>query len=400
MDMTRFFLRVKTLFIMYHYSYKIVLHNYERKDGKRLIYLHANINSKRVRINLKVAVKEKYFDSSKQIIKKSAFDADYLNAIIDDYKSRASEIFKQFRLNNKVLNSSKFLYLLENEAMKKDFIIFLLDKIREIEKNKEVEKSTLKGYMKAYNMLLKYTDSVLIVEIDTDWCKSFELFLKNRNLAHNTIVSYHKKLSKFFDLAINDLDLNVSNPFKTFKSNYIDGNKEFLELFEVEKLVKLYYQDIPSHWKDTLRMFLFMVGTGLRISDASKLNRLHIKNNCIDIRVQKTKRFKMNERFPLSEFAKQFIVFDKNGNLFKYNNSQSINKNLVIIFNYLEIDKKITSHCARHTFATTFLLCGGRVEVLQRLLGHTRIDATMIYVHITKKMERKELAIMDKFLIF
>jgi site-specific recombinase XerD len=54
------------------------------------------------------------------------------------------------------------------------------------------------------------------------------------------------------------------------------------------------------------------------------------------------------------------------------------------------IDKNVCTHDGRHTFATLYLEAGGSVEVLQRLMGHSNITTTMIYVHISAERVKSE----------
>ena len=72
--------------------------------------------------------------------------------------------------------------------------------------------------------------------------------------------------------------------------------------------------------------------------------------------------------------------------------------NLKSICEHLNIKKDVTSHTARHTYATTLLLAGANIEVVSKLLGHKSLKDTMIYVHITKQAERNNLDLFDKFM--
>ncbi|MFV8354970.1 tyrosine-type recombinase/integrase [Flavobacterium sp. XS1P32] len=59
------------------------------------------------------------------------------------------------------------------------------------------------------------------------------------------------------------------------------------------------------------------------------------------------------------------------------------------------MQKKVTFHVPRHTFATSFLRAGGQVEKLQLLLGHSDIKQTMIYVHIVQADANAEIFLLD-----
>jgi site-specific recombinase XerD len=54
------------------------------------------------------------------------------------------------------------------------------------------------------------------------------------------------------------------------------------------------------------------------------------------------------------------------------------------------IKKRLTFHISRHTFGTLFLERGGRVEVLKELMGHSDIDTTMVYVHMSDKRKTEQ----------
>lgn len=75
---------------------------------------------------------------------------------------------------------------------------------------------------------------------------------------------------------------------------------------------------------------------------------------------------------------------------------QQINKQLKELAHLAGITKGISSHVGRHTYATQFLEAGGKVEVLQRILGHSRIQETMIYSHITDDRIKTATLIMNQ----
>ena len=64
------------------------------------------------------------------------------------------------------------------------------------------------------------------------------------------------------------------------------------------------------------------------------------------------------------------------------------------------IKKRVTFHVGRHTFATQFLIIGGKVEVLQKLMGHSKMETTMIYVHIVDTQKEDQISQMDTIFNF
>ena len=141
-------------------------------------------------------------------------------------------------------------------------------------------------------------------------------------------------------------------------------------------------------------MFLFSCFTGLRISDVTNLTNDNIIENTLAFTAVKTSKF---QRISLNDSAKKYLdpkLIFKSAYTGEY-----INRELKNIAKICGIRKVITYHVARHTFATNFLICGGRVENLQKILGHSKITDTMIYVHIVESITDIQIHNMDEILI-
>ena len=95
---------------------------------------------------------------------------------------------------------------------------------------------------------------------------------------------------------------------------------------------------------------------------------------------------------PIHPFALK-LTNQERGPLLPMISEQKINENLKKISYELKINKEISMHWARHTFATRFLRHGGRIEVLQQLLGHDSITTTMKYVHVDNQ-DMKQVLIL------
>jgi len=64
----------------------------------------------------------------------------------------------------------------------------------------------------------------------------------------------------------------------------------------------------------------------------------------------------------------------------------------------LGINKKVTTHTARHSFASCFLIYGGKLVALKKMMGHKKIETTMIYAHMTdKSVEDQMEATFDRY---
>lgn len=369
-----------------------------RRDGTALLALQIFINKKRKVISLGVATKPKLFDSKKQRVKGS----EVLNAIIHKARSRAQDIFYNAILTDTILTRERFCELYDNEKLAWDFLSWMENEIQKAKD--ERAPGTIKAYYKCLNRLKEFKKEISFSTIDLECIKEFHRFLKRKKYDVNTIYAYHKNFKVFINIAIK-AKIPVQNPYKTdFKIKSVQTERVFLEPDELRVLLELYQKrELDDILQKCLRQFLFMCFSSLRISDCREVRQDWIVGKYLVFRPQKTKNVKMVQRVPLNRWAKLMIEEGRGGkdkrvfNCYLDTDNQQLNRNLKRIAQYAGINKKLTCHVARHTYATTFLLLGGKVEVLQQILGHTRIDATMIYVHITNQQMAEQAENFDDF---
>ena len=172
-----------------------------------------------------------------------------------------------------------------------------------------------------------------------------------------------------------------------------------LTVDEVEKLMDIKL-DNPFNYR-TKAMLEMMYGSGLRVSELVNLtlNDIDLYSDTILIHGKGSK-----ERIvPLGDYAKEYLskylnvrselIKRKNGNpdkLFLNNHGKPITRNgfNFLLNNLLKekgIDKKVTPHTLRHSFATHMLDNGADLRTIQELLGHSDIVTTRIYTHVSKK---------------
>lgn len=75
---------------------------------------------------------------------------------------------------------------------------------------------------------------------------------------------------------------------------------------------------------------------------------------------------------------------------------QATKRYLKKIMNVAKIPKHISFHCSRHTFATNCIKLGIPIDVLSKLLGHTDLKTTIIYIKYSTEIKEKEMAKWDK----
>lgn len=132
-------------------------------------------------------------------------------------------------------------------------------------------------------------------------------------------------------------------------------------------------------------MFLFSCYTGLRYSDIYNLKWGNIKSNPdrIEIEIVKTSKplfipLMDKAKEILCKYSKLTIKADTLKALPQLAN-QVVNRNLKDIMVMAGIKKSISFHCARHTFASNLVEMGTPILYVKDLLGHQKIEQTMIY---------------------
>lgn len=246
----------------------------------------------------------------------------------------------------------------------------------------------LKGYRPASNIAL--------IRINKKWAADFIAYLRddyispkgNKHLKPNSIVNLVRTLSIAINAAIKDGFFMV-NPFKLLdrkeKVAATDSNREHLTKDEVNKII-----DTPCRREDIKRAFLFSCFCGLRLGDIKKLQWKDIKEDrgqfSLNINMKKTGHALS---LPLNDAAVAFMgehsdnkedrVFPK----FASSTGPTIEHNLKLLTSAAGIDKHITFHCARHTFACLSLDLGVDLYVVSKLLGHRSIAVTQIYGKIS-----------------
>ncbi len=230
----------------------------------------------------------------------------------------------------------------------------------------------------------------------------FELYLKNEcGNGHNSTMKLMQIFKRVYSIAVNNR-WTSNNAFAGKRLTYKDVDIEVLNDKEIQDLKTVVI--VKSYLEKTRQLFLFCVHSGLAYIDLQHLKRKHIEYNSISGQYFiRKKREKTGVEFiiPLFEPARQLLELWVPG----WENAQAekllappisnqrFNVYLKELFALLSIQKKITTHVGRHTFATTLALENGvPIESVSKMLGHSRIAQTQRYAKVTVlKIERETL---------
>jgi site-specific recombinase XerD len=371
----------------------VIKDDYVRADGTSALYLQIFLNKEKKKVPCNIAVKTSEFDKVKQRVKsKHILHKDY-NLIIEKMLSDINKIEVNYRLSGTVLTLTRLLEEFENPTSRIDFIKFWEN---EMERQKEILKpDTYRQQITMLNKTKNFKSPLFFYEITENYIQDLKTHCKN-NLKNtdNTISSLLKSFKKYLHIA-NKKGITTPVSFDDIKNKTFKGNRTFLSPEEIIKINNYWESEfIKESHKNILSRFLFSCFTGLRISDIDNLKEENIISDTLVFTAVKTGKF---QRVNLNDSAKKYIdkkIIFKSGYTGEY-----INRELKDIAKICGIRKTISYHVSRHTFATNFLLCGGRVEQLQKILGHSKITDTMIYVHIVDSITDIQINNMDDILL-
>lgn len=225
-------------------------------------------------------------------------------------------------------------------------------------------------------------------EIDEKWLEDFKKYLLKK-VSQNSSSIYFQKVKMVLRRAKFEKIISVNPADFVSGIKMIPAQRLFLEIDELEKLSKTKCRD-----EQVKRAFLFSCFTGIRFSDIKKLTWNEIKGNQIQLQQQKTKSFIYipihQTAFEILNEQKKLIDIESNL-IFKLPKKWWTNQILKEWCKKAEINKNISYHTARHTFATMNLTYGTDIYTISSLLDHKNVKTTQAYAKIIDS--KKQLAI-------
>lgn len=210
---------------------------------------------------------------------------------------------------------------------------------------------------------------------------------KTLPLSEGTKALMFQKLTACLNEAVRQ-DLIPSSPAKAVKGfKNEESQREFLTLDEIRRLT-----EVPCPAPEIGRMFLFSCLTGLRWSDVSELRWSNVVESSTGTRLVFTqKKTRALEYLDISAEAASLLGERGEKDALVFRNSMPTQTARPYISAWVRaagIDKHITFHCARHTFAILMLEYGTDIYTVSKLLGHKCLETTEVYAKILDKNKR------------
>jgi integrase/recombinase XerD len=381
-------------------TYRIIARKEKKnREGIVPICLQAFVNKERVVIPLSIYVEERYWNERERCIKNSHPEALYYNADISNARTSAAAIVTDANYKKVRLTRELFRSRIEQSVSNDDFVQFAFD---ELEKRKgEINNSTYLQHKSSLGKLKEFKKKIPFCEISASTVVDYERWLYRVKLNKiNTVWAALKVFKTYLNLA--DMrGFQFPNPFKHFEMKRGHTNKVFCTIPELHALLNAYdARSLPEPLRESLLVFLVESFTSIRISDIRKIDRSWLVGEELSFAPKKTIKRQKRVRFQLPKIALRLLedLFQlKHYKILK--SDQKINDDLKRIADKCNIEKSLSTHSARHTFATTYLTLKGTekgtVEVLQQIMGHARIETTMVYVHLVDERKNEQMKNFD-----
>ncbi|MCB2222117.1 MAG: site-specific integrase [Bacteroidetes bacterium] len=380
------------------------------KSGQAPVYMRITIDGKRVELTANRKVHPDLWDDDLCRMKGTSEEARILNNHLDNLKQKVNKQFNVLESLENEVTAESIKNMVCGVSQRKHTLISIFQYHNDQFKQRigsDYAEGTYKRYvvtlgkLKAFLQYQYHKSDFFLDDLNHQFITNFELYLKTiQKIGHNTTAKYIKNLKKVINMAVANEWLQ-RNPFMNFKCAYKETHRGYLTSEELRTLEE---KELPIKRLEIVRdIFIFQCYTGLAYSDVEKLSPDDISTGIDGEKWIIIYRKKTGGRSPIPllpkaleiiEKYKDFPINENEGKLLPVKSNQKINAYLKEIATICDIDKNLSTHLARHTFATTVTLANGvPIESVSKMLGHTDIRTTQIY---SKVIDSKISADMQK----
>lgn len=383
------------------------------QQGRASIFLRITVNTKRAEFSIKRKVRPENWNSIKGRMK--GHSAKSLNHFIDELESKAFKIHAKLMTKKKPFDSELIKRKLLNiEEVHKTILAIYDDHNEQIEELIGIDYSygayrrhvRTKEHLQDFIRQEYKRDDYFVKEIDLKFINRFHHYLVTKKIGNqNTTTKYVVNFKKIMRIAFANNWVN-KDPFFHWKAKWKKVEREVLNELELRTMMEKEFQ--MKRLEQVRDIFVFCCFTGLAYTDVQKLSQNHIVLKMNGTRWIKINRSKTDSRstIPLLPAAEEIIskyanhpITLQNGLLLPVISNQRTNAYLKEIADACNIEKYLTFHLARHTFATTVTLANGiPIESVSKMLGHQSLKTTQIYAKvIDQKLKQDMDTIKDKY---
>ena len=365
-------------------------HGRASKTNQGLVQIEVQSGSKRKFISTGVKIFANEWNDRTRV--KGRGDASELNKRIDGVLNNINEYVNDVISSGKAWDWDAFEKFLDRSpsSSERTFIAFIADRM---EKRTDLREGTMKHHRFWFADFDRWGGIVSFSDITPANIRLYDEYLHTKGVKQTTIYNYHKHLKSYINDAI-EFELLQYNPYQSVKIER--GKSEELRYLtpdEVESVKNLALAD--ESLQRVRDVFVFQCYTGMAYADLAEF-RLE---DCVERDgrlVYRNSRVKTDGRFTVVILSEAKAVLDKYGGTLPLLSNQKYNEYLKVIQVMLGIKTVMTSHVARHSFAVMAINRGVPIEIVARMMGHTKIETTQIYAKVLNRSVEDAFDLLEK----
>jgi integrase/recombinase XerD len=347
------------------------------------------------------------WDSKKVQVKARHEQAYILNKQISDLRAKVIDFIESKTKKEEIISADLLKEHLLGKSTSTQSILEMIQYYIENSRNR-LSDGTIKQYESIKRKIARYLKEELLIpdypldKLNYRFLNDYKVYLESKCAnSPNTVDRDIKRLKAVVHFALK-LEILKEDPFIKYKSFTVPTHRSSLNMDEITKIEELESSNnTVTLIKDA---FLFMCYTGLSYSDLRKLTSNDIHTSIGGKRVIKINRHKTDEFCMVPLMNKAEVIIDKykeyptvllTGNIIPTLSNQKMNQYLKLIMELASINKTITCHVARHSFATNSLEHSIPIETVSKMLGHSNIKTTQIYAKITETKLLNDFALFE-----
>jgi len=362
---------------------------------QKTIYLRLTLDGKRADISTNKRIGSAIWDKAAEKITGKSDYAKAINTSLNDLLSKVEKLLINLGMNNNRVTLNQIVNELKGVGKSQmtlftayEYHIASITKLIGI----DYTATTIKRYKSSFASLKRYLKNtdIRLCDLDHKFISEYYTYIKTTDgLQHNSATNIIKNLYRVINVAVRNSWL-TSNPFKNFSCNYVNPTRHYLTESEIDTLVnKVFTIDRLIKVRDA---FVFQIYTGLSFSDMETFTIDNIEVGVDGKQWIVINRRKTGIRSAVPILPRALAILHKYNNKLPVCSNQRMNGYLKEIADLCQISKPLTTHIARHTFATTITLSRGvPIETVSKMLGHSDIKTTQIYAKVTDRKVSQDM---------
>lgn len=363
--------------------------NQATKQKTALVQIEVLYQRKRVYFSTGVKVYAGQWKDRAMVV--ARMDAYELNERINTIAARAKDYINETIKNGETFSFDKLKKIMNPEEERHSFIQFMRQRIE--------ERPISAGTRTQHRSDLRKLEEFGLIQDFKDLTRKniilFNDYIRDKGYQQSSVHRIHKNIKTYIHEAMS-FELISADPYTGITISH--GNtmkRKYLTDSEVQKII---HAHVPDASIDRVRdLFLFCCYTGLAYSDLAKFDWKNVweengKKIIHDFRSKTSTNYNITLLTPAMDILQKYDL------KLPIITNQQYNMRLKILGYYAGIDKKITSHVARHTFATWALSSGVKLPVVSKMLGHKKISTTEIYAKVLQKDVAAGFDLLEKTL--